>query len=1645
MQEQKTLADYFKDCLTDEGQLNTASLLRVQNVEIRMEERKMVVRTVTDQILDPAFRQGLEETIAENFRGRLTVDLEVELENTAQSDGSELQERMEDAWNYVLEEEQRLRPMCYHILKNTEPEFLTGGRIRLPLPQEAIHLLQFNGCLHSLEILMEKMVGQPVRVLAEAVMRDPRIDEMREARIQSKQEEFIRTGTAQTADTAETAGMPEDADTPAAGSSQRAEDESPAGKLIPVEPLPWEEEAAAAPAENAAGPAAAVREEPVYEPAAPAYRSIQAAYDPAEPGEEEDGEGEEDVPKDEALFGRAIRGKIGEYTAMEDGKRLILYGVVTSVSSREIKGGKTLVQLSLTDYQHEALVKSFIPTDQFEQISGKLENGVTLMARGTVRADDFIHELTLVANSLMLCALPFEADPEVMESYSSMVVGMPYTAGELRPLRNIENVHGDVTVEGQVILHEAKEDRSGGLSLIIDITDGTGSVSVYSRTDKERYKEIASDLKAGRSIQVHGTVEPDFHGEHSHIRAKAIRRIKKNFRPERQDTYPEKRVELHMHSKMSEMDAVSSPTELVQQAARWGHPAVAITDHGVCQGFPEAMTAADGLPIKVIYGVEVYLVDDLQDAVTRDQGQKLDDEFVVFDIETTGFNKESDQIIEIGAVKIRGGEVIDRFSSFIDPGRHIPDHITKLTSITDEDVAGSDPIEKVLPRFIDFIGKDAVVAHNAGFDTGFIAAKALALGLPAFENTVVDTLALSRGLYNTLKKYTLDAVCRHLGISLENHHRAVDDAEACAGIFIQCVKELEEREVADLSGINELIRAGIDAKRLKAYHAIVLVKDLAGLRNLYELVSISHLQYFFRTPRVPKSVFNRLREGLMIGTACSAGELYSAVLEEDGQEVLDRLADFYDYFEIQPLTNNEYLVREGRVADDEALRNINRRIVELGEHYGKPVVATCDAHFTNPEDGIFRKIILAGKGMDDADQQADLYFRTTNEMLDEFAYLGEEKAHEVVIDNPLRISEQIEKIKPIPDGTYTPEIPGANEELEQITHDRAKSIYGDPLPEIVQARLDRELGSIIKHGFASLYIIAQRLVKHSNEDGYVVGSRGSVGSSFVATMAGITEVNPLQPHYVCPNCHYSEFDSEEIRANADKSGFDLPDKVCPKCGTMLAKNGHTIPFETFLGFNGDKEPDIDLNFSGEYQPRAHAFTEELFGKDHVFRAGTMGGLAEKTAYGYVMKYLESHNRDENRAEVNRLVAGCTGVRRTTGQHPGGQIVVPKGYSIYQFCPVQYPANKAEAGTITTHFDYHQLHDRLLKLDILGHDDPTMIRMLSDLTGLAATDIPLDDKKVMSLFLNTDALGVTPEQIGSKTGTYGVPEFGTPFVRGMLLDTKPKSFSDLVRISGLSHGTDVWNNNASDIIAAGEATISDVICTRDDIMTALIRHKMDNLYAFKTMEAVRKGKGIKEDDEIKMREAGVPEWFIRSCKKIKYLFPKGHATAYVMMALRVAYYKVYYKEAYYAAFFSIRAKVFDYESMCFGEQTARAEKARIEALGKDATDKDKDEVTALEIVIEAYCRGVQFAPISLEESGAERFKLTKDNRLLPPFTALPGMGAQAAKSIVEAREKSPFITVDDFAERAKVSKTILEDMRRLHILEGLPESMQMSLF
>ena len=1579
----QTVKDYFGKWIEDEGQRELASLLDVQEIRIKRQDRQMCIQAKTSHLFSPAWRSSLQKTIQEGMQDQLQVLLEVDYRPT---EGEDI---WEDAWHMALESERGVHPMLVSMLVSPRRAICKEGRVEVKLPSYQARLLRHSGILGRLEENMEQITGGLAKIHLQEETEAPELLLRQEEERKRREESILRQVLTQV---------------PTA-----SEEDMAATDPVMVEPgeLPWD--------------------------------------DPVPPMEPDEIEEEEESLGDQVLFGRRITGKIGALSSLEDGKRTVLHGIVSAKSERPIKGEKILVQLTLTDYQEEAIVKAFVPQEEYEQWGEKLVGGVTVMAKGTARQDDFLHAVTLIANHITLCREDYPIDPALKEAMDQMILGTPFEDTNERPLRNIEAVSGTVTVQGDVILHEANEDRSGNMSLIIDITDYTGSVPVYARVDKERYKVIASDLKSGKGITVLGEMQDDYKGDHRILQAKAIRRRKSVIKPQREDNAPEKRVELHMHTKMSEMDAVSSPTALVQQANRWGHPAVAITDHGVVQGFPEAMEAAEKLPIKVIYGVEAYLVDDLQEAVRRDQGQDFSVPFVVFDIETTGFNKERDQIIEIGAVKVQNGETIDTFSTFVNPRVPIPERITELTSITDEQVKDAPPIEEVLPEFLKFCEGAVWVAHNAGFDSGFMETKARDLGLGEVSFTVIDTLALARGLYNQLKRYTLDAVCKHLGVSLENHHRAVDDAGATAEIFKRCLTELREQKVENLGEINPFIMERVDVKRLRAHHAIILVKNLTGLRNLYELVSIAHLNYFFRVPRIPKTEFNRLREGLLLGTACEAGELYQAVLDNDGPEVIENLVNYYDYLEIQPLCNNEFMVRNQTVPDMEALKDINRRIVELGEQYHKPVVATCDVHFMDPEDGIYRKIILKGKGFDDADQQAPLYFRTTEEMLREFDYLGEETAHKVVIDNPVMISEQIEKIKPIPDGTFTPEIPGANDELVEITHNKAKSIYGDPLPEPVQARLDRELTSIIKNGFASLYIIAQRLVWHSNADGYVVGSRGSVGSSFVATMAGITEVNPLKPHYYCKECQYSEFDSEEIRANAGKSGFDLPDKVCPRCGSMLMKEGHDIPFETFLGFDGDKEPDIDLNFSGEYQPRAHAFTEELFGKTQVFRAGTMGGLAEKTAYGYVKKYVDEHHMRINRAEMSRLVAGCTGVRRTTGQHPGGQMVVPKGYSIYQFCPVQYPANKAETGTITTHFDYHQLHGRLLKLDILGHDDPTMIRMLMDLTGVDATTIPVDNKEVLSLFLGTEALGVTPEQIGSPVGTYGVPEFGTRFVRQMLVDTKPQCFSDLVRISGLSHGTDVWNNNAQDLIRDHVATISEVICTRDDIMTYLIRHHMDNLYSFKTMEAVRKGKGLKPEDEQAMTEAGVPDWYIKSCKKIKYLFPKGHATAYVIMALRVAYYKVFYKEAYYAAFFSIRATGFDYELMCQGEDIARNEKARIEELGKEATDKEKDMVTTLELVIEAYCRGVQFDPISLEKSGADRFKLTEEGHLLPPFTSLSGMGATAAKSIVQAREEAPFKTVEDFCVRAKVPKTTVEQMRRLHILDELPESMQMSLF
>ncbi len=1350
--------------------------------------------------------------------------------------------------------------------------------------------------------------------------------------------------------------------------------------------------------------------------------------------------------EDDVLLGKPISGTPKELAFCDhEAKGVVMKGILQSFSTHEIKGGKTILTMSLTDYVTTITAKAFIAlSDWTSGIEPVLKTGDTLLIKGSIKEDSFLHAWVLMANHITWCVQPLEVDPAIKEAAEKMIIGNPFE-GDPRPIRNIENTTGTVIVRGDVITTEEKELRGGtSIMLRVDLTDYTGSIPCKMFMDPDSYKKKKGCFKKGKQLKIQGTIEEDEFTHEKLFMIQAAFPIEEQIKPVRHDNAPKKRVELHAHTQISEMDAVDSPTALVKQAIAWGHPAVAITDHGVVQGFPDAMTTA-GDKIKVLYGVEAYLVDDLMEAVIEDQGQDFDGTFTVFDIETTGIHKETDHIIEIGAVRIEKGEIVDRFSRFINPRMPIPEEITKLTSITDEDVKDADPIEIVLKDFLDWAGNSVLVAHNAMFDTGFVKIWADRLDGRIIPNTIMDTLVLARGLYR-LRRYTLDSVAKHLEVSLENHHRAVDDAEATAEIFLHMIGELMEKGIHELKDVNTYIHDNTDIKRLRSHHAVILVQTQAGMRNLYELISLAHLNYFYRQPRIPKSEFLRLRDGLIIGSACEAGELYEAVMEKESPEVIERLVDFYDYLEIQPIGNNAFKIRNGQVKDEEELRDINRRIVALGEQYHKPVVATCDVHFLEPEDEVYRRILMFGKGFEDADSQPPLYFRTTEEMLEEFAYLGPEKAEEVVIDNTVKIADSIDFVKPIPDGTYTPEIPNAIEELQEISYKKAKSMYGDPLPKVVEDRLDRELTSIIKNGFASLYIFAQRLVWKSNADGYLVGSRGSVGSSFAATMAGITEVNPLPPHYYCKKCQYNEFESPEIEAARGLSGFDLPDKVCPRCGEMLTKQGQEIPFETFLGFDGDKEPDIDLNFSGEYQPHAWAYTEELFGKGQVFRAGTMGTLAEKTAYGYVKKYMSDHHMTVNSAEVNRLVAGCTGVKRTTGQHPGGQMIVPKGYSIYQFSPVQHPANDMTTDIVTTHFDYHQIKGRLLKMDILGHDDPTMIRMLEDLTGLPATEIPLDNKEVMSLFLGTEALGVTPEQINSPVGTYGIPEFGTQFVRQMLVDTKPKAFSDLVRISGLSHGTDVWNNNAKDLIDQGIVGISECICTRDDIMTYLIHKNMDSLESFKIMESVRKGKGLTPDWEADMRAHDVPEWYIGSCKKIKYMFPKAHAAAYVTMSLRVAYYKVFYKEAYYAAYYTVRADGFDYELMCNGEERAREAIREIDAKDKkDTTAKDKEIRTILELVVEMYCRGLEFVPIDLYKSDSKKFIITEDKKLLPPFNSISGMGQTAAESIVEARKDGEFTTIEDFVTRTKVSRTLVDVMKQYGFLGDLPETDQMSLF
>ena len=1216
------------------------------------------------------------------------------------------------------------------------------------------------------------------------------------------------------------------------------------------------------------------------------------------------------------------------------------------------------------------------------------------------------------------------------------------------PIEQLVGEIGEVVLRGQIMTLDTREIRNEKTIIIFSITDFTDSINVKMFVKNDELSDILEGIKKGAFIKIKGVSNIDrFDGELSIASVVGIKSIA-DFRTGRMDVSPVKRVELHCHTKMSDMDGVSDVGDIIKQAVKWGHKAVAITDHGVVQSFPEANHAIPkDSDFKIIYGMEAYLVDDLKEIVTDSRNQSLDDTYVVFDLETTGFSPVNNRIIEIGAVKVVEGRITDRFSTFVNPDVPIPFDIEKLTGINDHMVLDAPMIDQVLPEFLAFCEGAVMVAHNAGFDMSFVLRNAKRMGI-SLHKTVVDTVSLARVLLPQLNRFKLDTVAKALNISLDNHHRAVDDAACTAEIFLKFVEMLKNRDVTTLDGVNSISTLDHTAiKKLPTYHAIILARNDVGRVNLYRLVSMSHIDYYAKRPRVPKSLFMKYREGLLIGSACEAGELYQALLRESPQEEIARLAQFYDYLEIQPLGNNEFMLRDEKstVNSRQDLINLNKRIVELGEQFCKPVVATCDVHFLNPEDEVYRRIIMAGKGFKDADMQAPLFYRTTEEMLEEFSYLGSEKAEEVVITNTNKITNMIERISPVRPDKCPPVIEDSDKTLRNICYNTAHEMYGDELPQVVVERLERELNSIISNGFAVMYIIAQKLVWKSNEDGYLVGSRGSVGSSFVATMAGITEVNPLAPHYYCKKCHYSDFDSDLVKSFSGGSGCDMPDRNCPECGEPLVKAGFDIPFETFLGFKGNKEPDIDLNFSGDYQGNAHRYTEVIFGEGQTFRAGTIGTLADKTAFGYVKNYYEERGVRKRNCEITRIVDGCVGVRRTTGQHPGGIIVLPHGEEIYSFTPVQRPANDMTTDIITTHFDYHSIDHNLLKLDILGHDDPTMIRMLEDLTGLDAKTIPLDNKEVMSLFLNTEALGIKPEDIGGcKLGSLGIPEFGTEFVIQMLQDTKPKTFSDLVRISGLSHGTDVWLGNAQTLIEEGKATISTAICTRDDIMIYLIHMGMDSELSFTIMESVRKGKGLKPEWEEAMLKANVPDWYIWSCKKIKYMFPKAHAAAYVMMAFRIAYFKVFYPLAYYAAFFSIRASSFNYEIMCLGrdklEYFLDDYKRRNDTLSK----KEQDTLKDMKIVQEMYARGFEFMPIDIYRAQASKFQII-DGKLMPSFSSIDGLGDKAADAIVDAAKDGKFLSKDDFRTRTKVSKTVTDLMDDLHLMGDLPESNQLSLF
>lgn len=1219
---------------------------------------------------------------------------------------------------------------------------------------------------------------------------------------------------------------------------------------------------------------------------------------------------------------------------------------------------------------------------------------------------------------------------------------------------------GTVTIRGKIINSELKELKNGERFIFMaTITDFTDSIKFKLFTDKEGGDELSKALAPGKFCKIKGNAALDTFEREVCLSYIAGIEEASDFTVKRIDNSVDKRVELHLHTKFSEYDGVSDIKDIIKQAYSWGHRAMAITDHGVVQCFPPADHALHDLKykdMKLIYGCEIYLVDDTKELVINPKNQSFDDDFVVFDIETTGLNSSKHKIIEIGAVKVVNGEIVDRFDEFVNPGTPIPYRITELTTINDATVRDASDISVVLPKFLEFCGDCVLVAHNAEFDVGFIKHDCAMLGLD-FDYTYIDTMPLARYMMPSLGSLKLDKVCEHLGVVFDEsaHHRADYDAEGTAGVLLEFIKRLKVDGINTLAELNEKAQFTPEMiKKMRPHHCIVLAKNDIGRTNLYRLISESHLNYFARFPRVPKSLVEEFRDGLIIGSACEAGELFQAILMNRADSEIARIVKFYDYLEIQPDGNNEFMIRSEKadyeeIKSVEDLHEINRKIVALADEFKKPCVATCDVHFLNPEDEIYRRIIMASKGFDDADQQAPLYLHTTEEMLEEFAYLGAERAREVVIDNTNLIANMCEPIAPTRPDKAPPVIENSDETLRKICYNKAHSMYGPDLPEQVEARLSRELNSIISNGYAVMYIIAQKLVWKSVEDGYLVGSRGSVGSSFVATMSGITEVNPLSPHYLCSECYYVDFDSDEVKEYAGRAGVDMPDKVCPKCGKPLTKQGFDIPFETFLGFYGDKEPDIDLNFSGDYQTKAHKYTEVIFGDGQTFKAGTIGTIADKTAYGMVKKYYEERGLSKRGCEIDRVLLGCTGVKNTTGQHPGGVVVLPVGEEIYSFTPIQHPANK-DTDIITTHFEYHSIDANLLKLDILGHADPTMIRSLEDLIGIDATKIPLDDKNVMSLFQSPAALGVSSEDLmGTKTGTLGIPEFGTDFAMGMLLDAKPREFTDLVRIAGLAHGTDVWQGNAEVLIKNGIATISTAICTRDDIMTYLINMGLEAGDAFKIMEQVRKGVVAKGKCEkwpqykADMLAHNVPDWYVDSCEKIKYMFPKAHAVAYVMMAWRVAYCKIYHPLEYYASYFSIRADAFDYELMCLGREACENNIKNIRAMDKKSP-KDDATLKDLRLVQEMYARGFEFLPIDLYKSDARYFKVV-DGKLLPPFTSISGMGDKAAETLFIEASRAPFLSLDDVKDRGKVNGTVIDTMVRLGILSNLPQSNQMSIF